>query len=500
MTRRQDVDAVVVGSGPNGLAAAWTLARAGRSVVVVEGAETAGGGCRTLEVLLPGHRHDVCATVLPLLAASPFAATSGLLADGTVELLTPEVSFAHALGADRAVAVHRSLEATVDGLGRDGPAYRRLVAALVARADTLVGDVLSSHRSWPSDPVALAAFGRLAVQSATSLARRFDQDGGPAVLAGLAAHAGRPLNAPLTGGLALFLAVLAHHVGWPLAAGGTSTVTSALLTRLADLGVEVETGTTIRSLDDLDAWGPPRWVFLDVTPRQFADLAGSRLRPRQRRAYAHYRYGPGVHKVDWVLSGPVPWLSQVCRAAPTVHLGGDFRSVARTLSEVAAGRHPVRPSCIVVQPSVIDPSRAPAGRHVLWATCPVPHGSTCDVTDRVEDELEQVAPGFRDLVVARASTTAAASETSNPNHVGGDINGGAATLGHALVGPRPRFDPYRTPLPGVWLCSSSVPPGGGAHGMSGWLAAQSALGAQAARASKNGRSARRGTSERNILP
>jgi phytoene dehydrogenase-like protein len=500
VSRRRDVDAVVVGSGPNGLAAALALAGAGRSVVVLEGAATPGGGCRTAERTLPGYRHDVCATVLALLAASPFAKASGLLADGSVRLLTPEVSVAHVLDGGRAVAVARSLEATVDGLGSDGPAYHRLLAPLLDRAGSLVGDVLASHRTWPSDPVALSAFARLAVRSAAGLSRRFDGERGPAVLAGLAAHASRPLDAPLTGGLALFLAVLAHHVGWPLAAGGAAAVTDALLARVGALGVEVETETAVGTLDELDAYGPPRLVLLDVTPRQFAALAGSRLRPRQRRALERYRYGPGVHKVDWALSEAVPWQADVCRVAPTVHLGGDFAAVARAQADVAAGRHPDRPSCIVVQPTLVDPSRAPAGRHVLWATCAVPHGSTRDVTALVEAELERAAPGFHDVVVARASTTAAASEAANPNHVGGDINGGGATLANTLVGPWARLDPYRTPLPGVFLCSSSVPPGGGVHGMCGWLAAHSALGAEAATASKNGRSARRGTSARNSLP
>ncbi len=500
MSPDRRVDAVVVGSGPNGLAAAVALAEAGRSVAVLEGAATPGGGCRTVERTLSGHRHDVCATVLPLLAASPFAAASGLLASGAVRLLTPEVSFAHVLDGGRAVAVARSLEATADGLGPDGPAYRRLFAPLVASAGTLARDVLASHRSWPSDPVALATFGRLAVRSATAVARRFDGDEARAVVAGVAAHAGRPLGAPLTGGFALFLTVLAHHVGWPLVAGGSGAVTDALLARLAALGATVETGTVVGTLDDLDAYGPPRLVLLDVTPRQLADLAGSRLGPRQRRALERYRYGPGVHKVDWALSEPVPWTAPACRSAPTVHLGGGFGAIARALSDVTAGRHPDRPACVVVQPSVLDPTRAPAGGHVLWATCAVPHGSTLDVADRVEDELERAAPGFRDVVVARVSTTAAASESVNPNHVGGDINGGAATLAHTLVGPWARLDPYRTPLPGVYLCSSSVPPGGGVHGMCGWSAAQSALAADAARASKNGRSARRGTSARKSLP
>jgi phytoene dehydrogenase-like protein len=464
-------DAVVVGAGPNGLAAALTLARAGLSVTVVEGAGTAGGGCRTEELTLPGFHHDVCSTVHPLAAASPFFLGAGLAARG-VRLLTPKVAFAHPLDGGRAAAVSGSVDETASELGADSAAYRRLLEPLVRDADSIVPAILAPLRSVPGHPVAVAGFGVRGLLPATLLARRFHTDAARALLAGVAAHAILPLSAPLTSGFGLLLTMLAHAPGWPVVEGGSARLVDALTAELAALGGQVVTGSWIRRLDELP---PARTVLLDITPRQLVELAGDRLPPRYARELRRFRYGPGVCKVDWALSGPVPWAAPACRDTATVHLGGTFEEIAASESDIAAGRHPERPYCIVTQPGVVDPSRAPAGKQTLWGYCHVPSGSTVDMADRIEAQIERFAPGFRDLVLARSVRTAAQEEQHNPNYVGGDINGGAGTLRQTVFRPAPRWNPYRTPLPGVYLCSSSTPPGGGVHGMCGAWAARTAL-------------------------
>jgi phytoene dehydrogenase-like protein len=463
--------AVVVGAGPNGLAAALTLARAGLSVTVIEGAQTAGGGCRTQELTLPGFRHDVCSTVHPLAAASPFFASAGLAARG-VTLLTPKVAFAHPLDGGRAAAVAGPVEETASDLGADGAAYRRLLGPLVRHADSIVPAVLAPLRSVPAHPVAVAGFGARGLLPATVLARRFGTEEARALLAGVAAHSMQPLSAPLSGGFGLLLTMLAHAPGWPVVEGGSARLIDALTAELASLGGQVVTGAWIRRLAELP---PAATVLLDVTPRQLAALAGDRLPARYARALRRFRYGPGVCKVDWALSGPVPWDAQRCRDTATVHLGGTFEEIARSESELAAGRHPDRPYCIVTQPGVVDPSRAPAGKQTLWGYCHVPSGSVTDISGRIEAQIERFAPGFRDLILARSVRTAAQEEEHNPNYVGGDINSGAGTLGQTVFRPTRRWNPYRTPLPGVYLCSSSTPPGGGVHGMCGAWAARTAL-------------------------
>ena len=469
-------DAVVVGSGPNGLAAALTLARAGLSVTVIEGAPTPGGGCRTEDLTLPGYHHDVCAAVHPLAAASPFFIGAGLQARG-VALLTPKVAFAHpldghSLDGGRAAAVSGSVDQTASDLGADAAAYRRLLGPLVRDADAIVPAVLAPLRSVPAHPLAMAGFGARGLLSATLLARRFETDEARALLAGVAAHSIQPLNAALTGGFGLLLTTLAHSAGWPVVAGGSARIIDALTAELAELGGEVVTGSWVRRLADLP---PARAVLLDVTPRQLVELAGDRLPAGYARAMRRFRYGPGVCKVDWALSGPAPWAAAACRETATVHLGGTFEEIARSESEVAAGRHPDRPYCIITQPGVLDPSRAPAGRQTLWGYCHVPPGSTADLTDRIEAQIERFAPGFRDLILARSVRTAAQEERRNPNYVGGDINSGAGTLRQTVFRPAVRWNPYRTPLPGVYLCSAATPPGGGVHGMCGTWAARTAL-------------------------
>ena len=465
-------DAIVVGSGPNGLAAAVTLARAGLSVHVIEGAATPGGGCRTEELTLPGFRHDVCSAVHPLAGASPFFAGADLASRG-VRLLTPKVAFAHPLDGGRAAALAGSVDETAGSLGPDGGAYRRMLGPLVRDFPLTLPAILAPlFRSVPGHPVALARFGLEGLLPASVLARRLRGEPARAMLAGAAAHTMRPLDAPLTGGLGLLFLMTGHAVGWPVVEGGSSQIVGALIAELESLGGRVETGRWVRGLDEL---APARAVLLDVTPRQLIDLARGGLAGRHRRALERFRYGPGVCKVDWALRGPVPWQAPACREAGTVHVCGTFADVARAESDVAAGRHPQRPFCLIAQPGVVDPSRAPAGQHTLWGYCHVPSGSDVDMTDRIEAQIERFAPGFRDLILARSVRTAAQMQRHNPNYIGGDIGGGAGTLRQTFFRPTPRWNPYRTALPGVYLCSSSTPPGGGVHGMCGEWAARTVL-------------------------
>jgi phytoene dehydrogenase-like protein len=462
-------DAIVVGSGPNGLAAAITLAGAGRSVLVLEGAETPGGGCRSAELTLPGFVHDVCSAIHPLVAGSPFF-RSLPLADLGVEMVQPPAPLAHPLDGG-AVVLERSIDATSEGLGADGAAYRDLLGPLVRDAEALIDGLLGPPLR-PRHPLALARFARHGLRSAVGLAGRFSGERARALLAGMAAHSFRPLDAPLTAGFGLALTMLGHAVGWPVARGGSGRITDGLVTLLQTLGGEVETGRPVASLDDLP---PARAVLLDVTPRQLLAIAGARLPSAYRRRLARYRYGPGAFKVDWALAGPIPWRSPECGRAATVHVGGTMAEIAAAEAAVVAGGHPERPFVLLAQPTLADPSRAPEGRHTAWAYCHVPGGSPVDMTERIERQVERFAPGFRDLVLARASRGPARLERENPNYVGGDITGGLQDLGQSLARPVARPDPYATPAPGVYLCSASTPPGGGVHGMCGRHAARSAL-------------------------
>ncbi len=465
-------DAVVVGSGPNGLAAAVILARAGLGVLVIEGADELGGGCRTGELTLPGFRHDVCSAVHPLAGASPFFAGTDLAARG-VRLLTPKVAFAQPLDGGRAAALAGSVDETAGGLEPDGRVYRRLLGPLVREFPLTLPAILAPlGRSVPGHPLALARFGLEGLVPASVLARRFRGEEARALLAGAAAHTMRPLSAPLTSAFALLFLMTGHSVGWPVVVGGSARIIDALAGELTSLGGRVETGRWVRSLDELP---PARAVLLDVTPRQLVALAGPRLPGRERKALERFRYGPGVCKVDWALSGPVPWQAPACREAGTVHACGTFADVARAEAEVAAGRHPDRPFCLIAQPGVVDPSRAPAGQQTLWGYCHVPPGSTVDMSGPIEAQVERFAPGFRDLILARSVRTAAGMEQYNPNYIGGDIGAGAGTLRQMVFRPTLRWNPYRTALPGVYLCSASTPPGGGVHGMCGDWAARTVL-------------------------
>ena len=460
-------DAVIVGSGPNGLAAGLTLARAGLSVEVFEQAEQAGGGCRTADLTLPGYLHDVCSTVHPLAAASPFF--RGL----EIPLRTPRVAFAHPLDGGRAAAVFGSVSDTAEGLGADARAYRRLLGPLVKRAEKIIPNALGPVRPWPLPPPAMALFGAFGVQPASVLAAMFHAEEARAALAGCAAHSMRPLRAPLTGGFGLVMAMLAHQVGWPVVEGGSARIVDVLVAEMERHGGTLHTSRPVRSLADLPR---ARVTLLDVTPRQVLALDDGRLPSRYRRALGRYEYGPGIFKLDWALSGPVPWSAEVCRETATVHVGGAYEEVARSEADVCAGRHSEKPFCIVVQPSVVDPTRAPAGHQTLWGYCHVPNGSTVDMTERIEAQIERFAPGFRDLVLARTASSSQAVEDHNPNYVGGDIAAGANTIRQTLFRPTLAWRPYRTPVSGLYLCSASTPPGGGVHGMCGMRAALTALG------------------------
>jgi phytoene dehydrogenase-like protein len=464
-------DAVVVGSGPNGLAAALTLARAGRRVEVFEGAPTVGGGTRTQALTLDGFAHDVCSAVHPSLVASPFFETLDLPSLGVL-LCQPEVAFAHPLESGRAAALYRSVDETASSLGGDAAAYKKLIGPVVDSLDAIVPYVLGPLRTIPRDPMALAHFALVGTPSVRRVSRRFTTDSARALLAGTAAHSMEPLTAPLTSAFALLLTALGHGVGWPVVQGGSARISHALVAELTRLGGTVHTDHPIRSLSELPL---ARAVLLDTSPRQFLALAGTRLSARQGRPWARFKPGRGICKVDWALDGPVPWSAEACRRTATVHVGGTLDEVSRSEADVFAGRHPEHPFVLVVQASVVDRTRAPAGQHTLWGYCHVPNGSPVDMTERIEAQIERFAPGFRDRILARATRTAVQMESYNPNFLGGDINGGAASLRQTMFRPVAQWNPYRTPLDGVYLCSASTAPGGGVHGMCGYLAACAVL-------------------------
>ncbi len=467
---RQRYDAVVVGAGPNGLVAANVLADAGRSVLLVEAADRVGGGARTQELTLPGFHHDVCSTAHPLAVVSPALRAMGLDQLGVTFLHGAE-EFAHPLEGEPDVLVSRSLDLTVERLGAGGPGWRRLTQPFRAGGLDLVSTVLDPF-SWPGAPVAAARFGATAALPAAATARLLGSARARAMLAGLAAHSMLDLRAPVTGGLAVVLGALAHLGGWPVVAGGSQQLSEALATRLRGLGGEVVTGWTVSSLAELP---PSRRVLLDVAAGDLLDILGPAAPARYRRALAGFRHGAGVFKVDWALDGPIPWRDPRTAAAPTVHLGGTFEEIAAAERDVARGGHPDRPYVLLVQAGAADRGRAPVGKQTAWAYCHVPNGSRLDRTEVIERQVERFAPGFRDLVLARHTMDTGAVQAHDRNNVGGDIGAGALGLRQLLARPVPGVRPWRTPVPGVYLCSASTPPGPGVHGMCGWLAARTAL-------------------------
>jgi phytoene dehydrogenase-like protein len=467
-------DAVVVGSGPNGLAAALRLAAAGLRVRVVEQADRPGGGMRTEELTLPGYRHDVCSTVQPMAAAAPFFREFDLAARG-VRLVQPEVCYAHPLDGGRAAISTRSLEETAAGLGADGAAYRRLFEPLVAHGTDVVDFFLTSQlRRPPTRSVAqILRFTANGLPNVRWLAQRyFGTPEGQALIAGAAAHGMLDLTRPLTASLGMLLGMLAHHVGWPLVEGGSQALADAMVRALEEQGGEVVTGHEVTDLGEFD--GVPA-VLLDTTPRAFVAMAGDRIDEGYRRWVARYKHGPGVFKIDWVLSEPVPWTNPDVRRSGTIHVAGTLEETLAGEAAPAAGRVTDRPYVLAVQPTVADPSRAPDGGHIFWAYVHVPHGSDVDMTEAIENQIERFAPGFRDTVVERATKNAVQMQQWNPNHLGGDISNGEASLRQMLARPVPRWNTYRTPVRGVYLASAATPPGPAVHGACGDNAARVAL-------------------------
>ncbi len=459
----------IVGSGPNGLSAAIALARAGVAVTVWEAAAQPGGGVRTEGATLPGFRHDIGSAVYPMAVASPFLRSLPLQQHG-LRWIEPDIPLAHPLPNGDALAVFHSLEETVNGLGQDGPAYRKLMTPIVESWQDLIHDVLGPIFHLPRHPFALAGFGLTGLQPALSVATRtFHTERARALFAGMAAHAVVPLSFAATSAVGLVLAATAHSDGWPIAEGGAQSITEALISILRSYGGQIHTNSPINQLRDLP---PADCTLLDTSPRELLRLAGDAIPPDRRRPYLQFQHGPGIYKLDWALSDPIPWANPLCRRAGTVHLGGSMAEIAASEADAYYGRKNDRPYLLLSQPSLFDPSRAPAGKHTAWAYCHVPNGSTEDATEAIENQIERYAPGFRDTVLARNSRNAPAMQAWDRNLVGGDVSGGAMTLAQMLR--RPKLPPYSTPMPGVFLCSSSTPPGGGVHGMCGALAAKAA--------------------------
>jgi len=472
MPSHTEFDAVIVGSGPNGLSAAITLARAGRSVLLVEGHERVGGGVRSEETTLPGFVHDVCSAVYPLALASPFLRSLPLHEHG-LQWVHPPLPMAHPFDDGSAVVLDRSLDLTAAALGVDGERYGRLMRPFVAAWQAFMGEVLAPIRIPPRRPLLLGRIGALGFWPASLFARAmFREERARGLFAGMAAHSIMALEKPLTTGYGLTLGLLGHAVGWPIAKGGAQSVAQALASYLRALGGRIETGRRIGNLDELPA---SKVTLLDVAPKSLLEIAGAKFPAGYRRSLGRYRYGPGAFKLDIAIDGPIPWRSQTCGSAGTVHVGGTLGEIAEAERAVAEGGHPERPFVLLAQQSLFDPSRAPQGKHTVWAYCHVPNGSQVDMSQAIIAQIERFAPGFSQRILALSARGPNWYEAYNPNYVGGDLVGGAQDLAQFFTRPTLRLAPYTTPLRGLYLCSSSTPPGGGVHGMCGFHAARAAL-------------------------
>ncbi|MBD2756192.1 phytoene desaturase family protein [Spirosoma validum] len=467
---KTEFDAVVVGSGPNGLSAAITLQQAGLSVLVLEAKETIGGGLRSAELTLPGFTHDVCSAIHPMALGSPFFQTLPLAEHG-LEYINPPILCAHPFDTGKAAALTSSLAETAASLGLDNQAYLNLFEGLVQRWPNLAPDILGPLR-FPKHPIDLARFGLDALLPITQLVKRFQTTEARGLLGGMAAHAIQPLTNLTTSAIALVLMTAGHRYGWPIPKGGSQAIAQALTSYFRSLEGIVETNRPVQLLKDIPS---SRVVLFDLTPKQLLRIAGDRFSTIYRTQLERYRYGMGVFKIDWALDGPIPFTAPECRQAGTVHLGGTFEEMVQTEQMSSSGKHPDRPFVLLAQQSLFDTTRAPEGKHTAWAYCHVPNGSTLDRTDAIEQQVERFAPGFRDRILARHTLNTVQLEHYNPNYVGGDINGGILDITQLYTRPVITLSPYETSAPGIFICSSSTPPGGGVHGMCGYHAARVAL-------------------------
>lgn len=467
---KKDYDAIVVGAGPNGLAAAVALRQQGLSVLVVEAGATIGGGLRTAELTLPGFKHDICSAIHPMALASPFF-QSLPLADHGLEFIHPPIAAAHPFDDGTAAVLLPSVEETAASLAEDGPAYQTLISDVVDNWPLLVNDLLGPLHI-PAHPLKMARFGRIALPSALRTGKKFNTPRARGLWAGMAAHAIQPLSNMATSAIALVLMASAHRTGWPVARGGSQSIADALGAYLQQMGVEIETDFYVHSLSQLPS---AHAVLFDVTPRQLLQIAGGNFSSFYRSQLGRYRYGAGVFKIDWALDGPVPFVAEACRHAATVHIGNTLEEIADYEKKIWEGREDGQPFVLFAQQSIADPSRAPEGKHTAWAYCHVPPGSVKDMTGSIEKQIERFAPGFTDLILARHVLNTGALEEYNGNYIGGDINGGVQDIGQLFTRPALRYSPYRTSAKGLYICSSSTPPGGGVHGMCGYHAARRAL-------------------------
>jgi len=467
---RPEYDAVVVGAGPNGLAAAITLQESGISVLLIEGKDTIGGGMRTAELTLPGYRHDICSAIHPMALMSPFFERLPL-ADFGLKFVQPTHDAAHPLDGGRVAVLDQSVESTARQLGADGDTYRKWMGGLLESVPRLLPDLLGPLR-WPSEPFRLAGFGLNALPPATWTAGKFKTAEGRALWAGMAAHSIQPLGNVATSAFGIMLIAAAHIKGWVIPVGGSQSIADALAAYFESLGGKIYTGWMVGSVRELP---PAKAILMDVTPRQLVRIAGDRLTSSYIRRLEAYRQGPGVFKIDWALDEPIPFQREECRAAGTVHIGNTLEEIVRYERNVGNGKRGEKPFALVAQQSLFDRTRAPEGKHTAWAYCHVPHGDDRDMTEALESQIERYAPGFRDVIKAKHVTNASALEQYNPNYIGGDINGGIQDVWQLYSRPVLSISPYRTSAKGLYVCSSSTPPGGGVHGMCGYHAARQAL-------------------------
>ncbi|TXK49231.1 NAD(P)/FAD-dependent oxidoreductase [Pontibacter qinzhouensis] len=468
--QKYEYDAVVVGSGPNGLAAAITLQHAGLSVLLLEGKSTIGGGLRTAELNLQGFKYDVCSAIHPLAAGSPFFQSLPLQEHG-LRYIYPPLAAAHPFDGGKVATLGKSVEETAQQFGQDEKAYRDLVQPLVRDWPAIAPDVLGPL-PFPKHPFAMARFGLKALPSALHISKRFVTAEARGLWAGMAAHSIQPLSHLTTSAIGLVLMAAGHLRGWPVPKGGSQSIANALASYFTSLGGKIETNQYIQSLSQLPA---AKAVLFDVTPRQLLKIAGNRLPGNYKNQLERYRHGMGVYKVDWALSEPIPFSTAACRQAGTIHLGNTLEEIAASEQATAQGKHPEKPFVLLAQQSLFDACRAPVGKHTAWAYCHVPNGSTKDMTKAIEQQVERFAPGFRDIIMAKSVKNTIELEAYNPNYIGGDINGGIIDLAQLYTRPTLSLSPYRTPVKGLYFCSSSTPPGGGVHGMCGYHAAKTAL-------------------------